>query len=426
VSNAPLSKSRIDKAGRALANSPAELTYELLELEEVFDSYRTLHLRPLTSLTSTIQSWLIGYGENYYIAQRLKRKPQIARKLRRLSVRLTQLQDIGGLRIIVQDDKAVDALSKFLDKHFEESGQFKLQRTTDYREKGRDRTGYRALHKIIANDSVHLELQIRSRIQHYWSENIEKTSVLYGQHLKEEQGDPAVLEYFRRLSDLFYDVEKGRTPGTDDKVLLEQSRVAAEAIINEAIGDKKIDSFVDEDVIKTLGSKQAANPGSLNNWILVFNWNSATFVSWDTVDRDPDTAVKKYAEYERLYTTDEGYEVVLIGSSDIATVQETHSHYFGISPPDSVLESLDDSLTGISAKVDLGLDGRKILAAMYRKKFWSTKSASSDTLKNHFCRDVGNFDESLRKLIDRDFVLVRPLGGLTLNIKKKNEIEQYL
>lgn len=426
MSATPLSKSRIDKAGRALANPPAELTYELLELEEAFDEYRTLHLRPLTLLTSTIQTWLTDYGANYYVAQRLKRKPQIARKMRRLSVRLTQLQDIGGLRIIVQDDKAVDALNNFLDEHFEKSGQFQVQRTTDYREKGRDRTGYRALHKIITDGSVHLELQIRSRIQHYWAENIEKTSVLYGQHLKEEQGDPIVLEYFRRLSDVFYEVEKGRVPGTDEKVLLEQSRVTSELIINEAIGGKRIDSFVDEDVIKTLASKQAGNPGSLNNWILVFNWNSATFVSWDTVDRDPDAAVKKYAEYERLYTTDDGYEVVLIGSSDIATVQETHSHYFGISPPDSVLESLDDSLTGISAKVDLGLDGRKILAAMYRKKFWSTKGTSPETLKNHFCRDAGNFEEALRKLVDREFVLVRPLGGLTLNIKKKSEIEQYL
>jgi ppGpp synthetase/RelA/SpoT-type nucleotidyltranferase len=201
--NALPSKNQIDKAGRALAHPPSDLTYEFLELEEVFNEYRTRHLRPLTHLTSTIQNWLSDYGGNYYIAQRLKRKPQIARKLQRLSVRLTQLQDIGGLRIIVQDDRAVDALNEFLDDHFGRSDSFKVQRTTDYREKGRDRTGYRALHKIITDGQVHLELQIRSRIQHYWAENIEKTSVLYGQHLKEEQGAPPVLEYFRRLSDVF-------------------------------------------------------------------------------------------------------------------------------------------------------------------------------------------------------------------------------
>lgn len=422
----PLSKSRIDKAGRLLAFPAIDPTYEHLELEDVFDEYRTIHLQPLTLLTSTIQNWLTNHGGTYYIAQRLKRKPQIARKLRRLSVRLTQLQDIGGLRIIVQDDRAVNALNKFLDAHFDNSGQFKVLRTTDYRERGRDRTGYRAVHKIITNGEIHLELQIRSRIQHYWAENIEKTSILYGKHLKEEQGSPVVLEYFRRLSDIFYEVENKKHPSPDLKIALEQARVNAEHIITEETGDRKIESFVNEDVIKTLSSKQAANPGSLNNWILVFNWNSATFVSWDTVDRNPDLAVKKYAEYERQYTTNDGYEVVLIGSSDIKTVQETHSHYFGISPPDSVLESLDDSLTGILTSADLGLDGRKILAAMYRKRLWSTKSASHETLKNHFCHDIKDFDRAISILIERGFVLIRPLGGLSLSLKKKSEIEQYL
>lgn len=424
--SAPPSKSRIDKAGRAIASPPEELTYEFLELEEVFDDYRALHLRPLTKLTSATQTWLTEHGGNYYIAQRLKRKPQIARKLARLHVRLTQLQDIGGLRIIVQDDRAVDDLDRFLDRHFQESGQFKVQRTTDYREKGRDRTGYRALHKIITDGDVYLELQIRSRIQHYWAENIEKTSILYGQHLKEEQGAPAVLDYFRRLSDIFYEVEKGRSPSSDEKLSLEQVRLEAEAIINEATGGRRLEGFVDEDVIKTLSAKESANPGLVNNWILVFNWNSATFVSWDVVDRNPELAVKKYSDYEKQFTTDEGYEVVLIGSSSIETVQETHSHYFGISPPDSVLDSLDDSLTGLSTRMDLGLDERKILSAMYRKKYWSTKSASPETLKNHFCRDVKDFSDALEKLIGREFVLVRPLGGVTLNIKKKSEIEQYL
>jgi ppGpp synthetase/RelA/SpoT-type nucleotidyltranferase len=421
-----ISRSKIDKAGRVLATPPAELTYEFLELEDIFDEYRALHLRPLTLLTSTIQNWLTDHGQTYYIAQRLKRKPQIARKLKRLSVRLSQLQDIGGLRIIVQDDKSVDDLSVFLDRHFAESGLFQVQRTTDYREKGRDRTGYRALHKIISDREVHLELQIRSRIQHYWAENIEKTSILYGEHLKEEQGSPVVLSYFRKLSDIFYDVETGRQLGSAEKISLEQSRVGAEKIINDAIGSKKINSFVDENVIKTLTAKQSANPGSVNNWLLVFNWNSATFVSWDTVDRDPELAVKKYSEYEKQFTTQDGYEVVLIGSSDIETVQETHSHYFGISPPDSVLDSLSDSLTGISSRMDLGIDERKILSAMYRKKYWSTKTTSPETLKNHFCRDLLNFDSALNNLVNRDFIIIRPLGGVTLNIKKRSDIEQYI
>ncbi|WP_298354684.1 hypothetical protein [Rhodoblastus sp.] len=82
------SKSKIDKAGKHLS-VPGELTLETIELEDVFDAYRASHLEPLSKMTLELQRWLHEYGGRYYIAQRLKRKPQILRKLKRLSVRLT-------------------------------------------------------------------------------------------------------------------------------------------------------------------------------------------------------------------------------------------------------------------------------------------------------------------------------------------------
>jgi ppGpp synthetase/RelA/SpoT-type nucleotidyltranferase len=419
------SKSRIDRAGQALANPPVEETFEHLELEDVFDAYRAKHLEPLTKLTLAIQSWLVGYGKKYYIAQRLKRKPQIARKLRRFHVRLTQLQDIGGLRIIVENNNAVDELSNHIEKMLRDDPKYSIKKPTDYREKGRDRTGYRAVHRIVTYEGVTLEIQIRSRIQHYWAENIEKTSVIYGHQLKEEQGHKDVISYFKALSDIFFDVELGRSPDSQQKLDLEVLRQSAESIILSEIGEKQLNSFVNEDILKTLAAKEG-NSTSFSNWLLVFNWNTATFETWDSVDRDSAKAVEKYVLYEKQYTTELGYEVVLIGSSDISTVQETHSHYFGISPPDSVLESLDDYLVGISSKMDLGIGARKILSALYRKKYWSTKAASEDTLRNHFCSDVPDFDDSLKSLIDNNLVAYRALGGISLNVKSKNQIEQYI
>jgi len=96
-----ISNARVDKAGQALAKDIVDDEEEYFELEDVFDEYRKSHLQPLTETTLELQQWLNSYGSSYYIAQRLKRKPQILRKLKRLSVRLTQLQDVGGCRIIV-------------------------------------------------------------------------------------------------------------------------------------------------------------------------------------------------------------------------------------------------------------------------------------------------------------------------------------
>ncbi|WP_126463273.1 hypothetical protein [Sulfuritortus calidifontis] len=111
-----LTKSKIDRAGQALAKGRCNSEEKPVELEAVFDQDRKAHLQPLTECTLELQHWLTDYGTKYYIAQRLKRKLRTLRKLNRLSVRLTQFQDIDGCRIIVSDNRAVDRLWKFLEE----------------------------------------------------------------------------------------------------------------------------------------------------------------------------------------------------------------------------------------------------------------------------------------------------------------------
>lgn len=74
-------------------------------------------------------------------------------------MRLSQLQDIGGLRIIVPRNRDVDALLRFLQEKFQTQTDVVLSRVTDYRDRGRDRTGYRSLHVLLERDDRALELQ---------------------------------------------------------------------------------------------------------------------------------------------------------------------------------------------------------------------------------------------------------------------------
>lgn len=418
------SKSKVDKAGQALAKGNARTDEELIELESVFNDYRKSHLQPLTELTLELQRWLTEYGAKYYIAQRLKRKPQIIRKLNRLHVRLSQLQDIGGCRIIVADNRDVDRLTKFLTEKLSVTAKLKA---TDYREKGRDDTGYRALHLIFTRDGVFLELQVRSQVQHYWAESIERTSVVYGHHLKEKEGDPRVVAYFKALSDVFYEIESGRQPAPQSKIEIDRLREVTEAIIIASDTNKVFDSFVNEDIIKTLTTIESRRSG-FNNWIIVFNWNTGSFTTWDIIDRDPDLAAASYGNYERQFPAQQGFEVVMIGSSDVATVRETHSHYFGIASYDHVLEKLDQSVVGFSRRMDIDSDARQVLLALYNRDFWGRKKTCSiATLKNHYCQSVFNFDGSLRLLVEKDLVQVSGSGGpVSLNVKKTNEIKLYL
>ncbi|HEZ1853626.1 TPA: RelA/SpoT domain-containing protein, partial [Neisseria meningitidis] len=330
-----------------------------------------------------------------------------------------------GCRIIVPTNRDVDKIYKFLSSK-KDNLDFLIKKVTDYREKGRDDSGYRALHIIIERENLNFELQIRSRIQHYWAESIEKTSVVYGYYLKEQEGDRDVINYFKELSDVFYEIESGRKPTTIQKLNLEDLRKRCEVIIQKSDTHKILNSYVNEGIISALIEKEKRNTNSLNNWILIFDWNAGVFVSWDVVAQDPKQAVEVYVNYENQYPSLEGFEVVLIGSSDIASVQKTHSHYFGIASYENILETLDESIFCFAKKDDIDIGARRILAAMVRHKFWGTKTVTSETLKNHFCQNLFGFDYSLRDLIRKELIKYGRDKDLSLNIAKKMEIESYL
>ena len=424
-----VSKSKVDRAGLALAKNRYRSDDEYFELEKVFDEYRKSHLQPLTETTLTLQSWLSGYPNSYYIAQRLKRKPQIIRKLLRFNTRLTQLQDIGGARIIVETNSEADRLYGFLLEQIRSNSQINLIKETDYREKGRDDSGYRALHLILDVGGRKIELQIRSRVQHYWAESIERTSVIYGYHLKEGEGDPAVIQYFKQLSDIFYEIEAGREPSPASKIELDKLRSQCEKIIAESDKSKVIGGYVNENIIRQLSEIEASRPSGINNWILIFDWNTGSFVSWSVVSLNPDEAVSEYVRYEQSYPVEQGFEVVMIGSSDVATVRQTHSHYFGIAEYDTILESLDQAVIGFSKRDGIDTGARQILLRLYQREAWGKrKGIARSTLKNHFCKNVFTFDYSLEILIENNLVIVGSGKGkpVSLNLKKKSEIERYL
>ena len=267
-----ISKSAIDKAGNILAKEKFQTYEEWESSDAIFDEFRQAHLQPLTSTTIALQNWFRADNTSYIIVQRLKRKPQILKKLRRLNTRLTQLQDIGGLRIIVDQNSDVDKLIEYITDKLKQQTSIVVKRIADYREKGRDDSGYRAAHIVMKRDGVFLELQIRSRIQHYWAELIERTSVIYGYVIKELEGDERVIKYFKDLSNLFYLIETGQKPESNQKIDIERSRIEAEAVINESDTKNILSGYVNEGIVKTLVDKEKRICDSnFNNWVFIFN-----------------------------------------------------------------------------------------------------------------------------------------------------------
>lgn len=200
------SKTRIDKAGEALKayeQSPAEL--------QILSSWRAAHAYALNTFQSLFRSKIrtLKNSKDIVVAQRLKRLPSIISKLQRFpTMNLSQMQDIGGIRIIVKKTEDVARIysliqkSDFRHKMILPPKNYIAQPKPD---------GYRSLHQyfLYANkkhpefDGLRIELQIRTRLQHSWATAVETLGVLEHQAIKSGEGSDGCKQFFRIASALF-------------------------------------------------------------------------------------------------------------------------------------------------------------------------------------------------------------------------------
>lgn len=203
------SKNKINKAGRILVESNPGTT-EFASALDLADRWRACHAYPINTFNSTLRDKLRSSYPDSIVAQRLKRMPTIIDKLRRYpAMQLTTMQDIGGLRAVLGSVADVYKLSET----YRDNTQFKheLVDEKDYIYKPRGEDGYRSLHLIYkyknlrnpAYDSLRIELQLRTKLQHTWATAVETMGTFLGQALKSRQGDQEWLDFFAITSSAF-------------------------------------------------------------------------------------------------------------------------------------------------------------------------------------------------------------------------------
>lgn len=428
-----LSKSKIDKVGKILVEPKKYTEEQVNNAYELLSQYRMEHLKPLTELNLRLREWLMDFSKDYYIAQRLKRTPRIIEKLRRLkTLRLSQLQDIGGCRIIVENYQVQEELFQYIINRLAKSKVItiygnKKNNPVDYRERGRDDSGYRAIHIILKVREMKIELQIRSNMQHYWAESIERTSIIYQKNIKSLQGDPIVIQYFKTLSDIFFEIECNRNPTITQKNDLDELKIEAEKIIKNADSYKLLNSNVNENFIQHMKARVSKSRyRKIYNWLLIFNWKTGEFQNWILLEKTkPEEIAKEYEKNEKSYSVDYGYEVVVIGASSVETIRHTHSHYFGVQNYDKVLAGFDDTLISFKKRKDINSTSRFILYKLVTNRKWGKSTVTVDTIKNHYCKDKADVVESLDRLV-REQLVVRYNHGYSLNSSKNDEINSLI
>jgi ppGpp synthetase/RelA/SpoT-type nucleotidyltranferase len=111
-------RTEVDRAGAVLAAEDHDFG-EYDHALEVINNWRSSHSFPL----NTFQIWPTrrsrAINPDSLVAQRIKRLSSIRAKISRFpSIRLSQMQDIGGCRAVVQSVEEVDELVKRLEESY--------------------------------------------------------------------------------------------------------------------------------------------------------------------------------------------------------------------------------------------------------------------------------------------------------------------
>jgi putative GTP pyrophosphokinase len=194
-----VSNSRADRAGEAFriwaTISRAERVALLDEVRDevgIIRQYRAMHAYPLRKVTSGVRTMLeTELGDHApRPAQRFKRTDRILSKLLRLPhMRLSQMEDIGGCRAVLETLEDVHVVAARVRHRWPHA------RVHDHIIDPKP-DGYRALHIIERRDDRLIEVQLRTFRQHRWAELVEFWAGRTGYALKDGHGPDDLKMYF--------------------------------------------------------------------------------------------------------------------------------------------------------------------------------------------------------------------------------------
>ncbi len=181
-----LSKTQIDRLGEELRRSASAA--KPLDVGGL-DAYR----REFDVAAEKMAQQLGFHGLDKF-TQRTKSTPSIRDKLlRQTHTRLSQVQDILGIRFVVLDWPEQEELCSVLAAIFPDHKIFDRRATPTF--------GYRAMHLVVQVDGNPVEIQIRTHFQHLWSELSENFADKESQELKYGGGDQRLSAFLVDLSE---------------------------------------------------------------------------------------------------------------------------------------------------------------------------------------------------------------------------------
>jgi len=328
------SKSKTDVAGKILTDKQS-LEKEQIKALEVLSNWRASHSYPMHVFKKRLKRVSEKIDKNALSAQRLKRVPSIIKKLHRryygkkATMKLSQMQDIAGCRAVMSD---VD-LARRLYKENYIKGDLKHKKVNekDYIANPKE-DGYRSIHLVYRYNSdkkgkniynsLLIEIQIRSKLQHIWATAVETVDFFTRQAIKSNEGEEEWKLFFKLVSSAFARFENCPTvPGTpdDEKKLysLIKEKEKALNVVSKMRGWttslKEFDNF--------------KNKKNADLFLLELDTVQEKLIITSYSKRQEEKALKDYANAEKNIYGRKEYDVVLVGA-DTSDLKKAYPNYF--------------------------------------------------------------------------------------------------
>ena len=209
------SRNKLNHVGDDLIGTDPFKRNDALDLVQ---QWRETHLPVLQNLNSQIAGLLsASHADPTLSSMRIKRMTSIEAKLRNnlaKGMKLGGMQDIGGIRYVFPDTVRLEEAKRALDGFAPEG--FTLRRRYDYVAEPKE-SGYRSIHYVYQYhsddpkyDSLSVELQIRTRLQHAWAMAVETASLISNTTLKADIDNEAEWRGFFKLVSALFAREEGK------------------------------------------------------------------------------------------------------------------------------------------------------------------------------------------------------------------------
>ncbi len=328
-------KLEINNAGKVLSGE-SSLEEEKNKAIAILDNWRAAHSYPMHIFQMRLRDKSKRIDPNSLTAQRLKRVPAIIYKLQRgyhghkPSMKLFQMQDIGGCRAILSD---VSKAKKLCEDHYLK-GDLKHKRISfkDYITTPKE-DGYRSIHLVYGYKSdkgkkefngLRVEVQIRSKLQHLWATAIETVGFFTRQALKSNEGEEDWKEFFRLVSSAFAKMEHCPcVPNTPDSK--EELYSSIKKKENELNVITKMNGWTHA---MQIFKSEIKPKRKVKFFLLELDIKGEKLNLKSYTQEEEKKAIDDYSALEKRHSGNKEYDVVLVGVDTVNDLEKAYPNYF--------------------------------------------------------------------------------------------------